>query len=186
MSISPKGMSILELYELFRTGNIIVDRKYQRKLVWDREEKEKLIDSIMLDYPLPLFLFAKKDSQNESIEILDGMQRLSAIFDFIENRISYNGSFFDITSFPSAQHRNKEGAFTVEEDSNKLAHEECINFLGYQLACTTFLTIEESKMIDVFGRINSQGRQLSLQEKRQAGIINNFSELVREVSATIR
>ncbi len=186
MSISPKGMSILELYELYRTGNIIVDRKYQRKLVWDRSEKEKLIDSIMLDYPLPLFLFAKKESQTESIEILDGMQRLTAIFDFIENRISYNDSFFDITSFPSAQLRNKEGAFTIEETSSKLSQEECINFLGYQLACTTFLTIEEDKMIDVFGRINSQGRQLSLQEKRQAGIINDFSELVREVSATIR
>ncbi|RIJ62820.1 hypothetical protein CW357_07055 [Rummeliibacillus sp. TYF005] len=41
-------------------------------------------------------------------------------------------------------------------------------------------------MIDVFGRINSQGRQLSLQEKRQAGVINEFSEIVRETAEMIR
>lgn len=46
MSIAPRGMSVTEAYRLFRSGNLLVNRKYQRKLVWTEVEKEKLIGSI--------------------------------------------------------------------------------------------------------------------------------------------
>lgn len=188
MNISPKGMSILEAYNLFRKGELIVNRKYQRKLVWTVEEKQMLIDSILRDYPLPLFLFAKNVSSDShrGMEILDGVQRLTSIFDFIENRISINGEYFDLEVFPAANEYQKKGIFKVDSKSKKLSTEICSEFLNYQLAVTTFESISEERMIDVFGRINSQGRQLSSQEKRQAGVINDFSEMVREISQYIR
>lgn len=58
--------------------------------------------------------------------------------------------------------------------------------LDYQLAVTIYPAMEENQMIDVFGRINSQGRQLSNQERRQAGVVNDFSNLVRKISVEIR
>lgn len=60
MSITPRGMSIQEAYRLYRDEKLIVNRKYQRKLVWTQEEKASLIDSILCDYPIPLILFAEK------------------------------------------------------------------------------------------------------------------------------
>ena len=58
--------------------------------------------------------------------------------------------------------------------------------LDYHLAVTIYPAMEENQMIDVFGRINSQGRQLSNQERRQAGVVNDFSNLVRKISVEIR
>ncbi|WP_409294042.1 DUF262 domain-containing protein [Peribacillus sp. SCS-26] len=191
MNISPKGMSILEAYNLYRKGELIVNRKYQRKLVWAPYEKTMLIDSIMRGYPLPLFLFAKNISTNEykGLEILDGVQRLTAIFDFIENRIAWEEKRFDLNVFPSANENRKNGIFKVNPNIESLEVQDpkvSSEFLNYQLAVTTFESISEESMIDVFGRINSQGRQLSLQEKRQAGVINEFSEMVREIAEMLR
>ena len=47
------------IYNWYRNGQIIVNRRYQRKLVWTLLEKQKLIDSILQEYPIPLVLFAK-------------------------------------------------------------------------------------------------------------------------------
>lgn len=98
MSLTPKGMSVQEAYRLFREGKLIVNRKYQRKLVWTMEEKVKLIESIIYEYPIPLFLFAERASEYGYgvYEIMDGVQRLTSIFDFIENRISAQGKYFDV------------------------------------------------------------------------------------------
>ncbi len=53
MSITPRGSSIQEAYTWYRDGKLLVNRRYQRKLVWTVDEKQKLIDSILLGYPLP-------------------------------------------------------------------------------------------------------------------------------------
>lgn len=184
-------MSVLEAYNLYRKGELIVNRKYQRKLVWTPNEKTMLIDSIMKSYPLPLFLFAKNVATNKykGLEILDGVQRLTAIFDFIENRILWNKKRFDLSVFPAANENLKNKVFEIDpqiELHKNLDAKTSSEFLNYQLAITTFESLDEEEMIDVFGRINSQGRQLSLQEKRQAGVINEFSEMVRETAEMIR
>lgn len=190
MSITPKGMSIQEAYRLFREGKLIVNRKYQRKLVWSQDEKEKLIDSIMSSYPIPLILLAARPEVHgyDHYEILDGVQRLTALFDFVENRISFNNRFFDTEEFTRAKSLAQSKLFepVSREDTEFLSSDECAKFLDYQLAVTIYPAMAESEMIEVFGRINSQGRQLSNQERRQAGVINVFSELVRKISFEIR
>ncbi|MFE4494676.1 DUF262 domain-containing protein [Streptomyces niveus] len=84
MSITPRGMSIQEAYSLYRSEKMIVNRNYQRKLVWGVDEKVHLIDSILKGFPIPLFLLAETVDGN--FEIIDGMQRLDAIFGFIEHK----------------------------------------------------------------------------------------------------
>jgi uncharacterized protein with ParB-like and HNH nuclease domain len=81
MSITPRGMSVQEAYRLFRDDRLIVNRKYQRKLVWTLAEKQHLIDSLIKDYPIPLILLADaSDGGSTYYEIMDGMQRLNAIY----------------------------------------------------------------------------------------------------------
>ena len=190
MSITPKGMSIQEAYRLYREGKLIVNRKYQRKLVWTNEEKELLIDSILRGYPIPLILLAQRPTLHGygTYEILDGVQRLTSIFDFIENRVTYKEEYFDVQEFTTAKYLADAGAFEVKSkaENNFINIELCAKFLDYQLAITVYPAMAENEIIDVFGRINSQGRQLSNQERRQAGVINEFSSLVRKISIEIR
>lgn len=190
MSITPKGMSIQEAYRLYREGKLIVNRKYQRKLVWTNEEKQMLVDSILKGYPIPLILLAERPAIHGYgiYEILDGVQRLTSIFDFIENRFSYENKYFDVEEFTRAKNLSNDGIFSVKdrEENNFIDNDLCAKLLDYQLAITIYPAMKEQQMIDVFGRINSQGRQLSNQERRQAGIMNEFSNLVRKISVEIR
>lgn len=144
----------------------------------------------MCGYPIPLILFASRPELHgfDSYEILDGVQRLTALFDFIENRVQLDGKYFDVEEFTRAKAAASSNLFdSVSREENEfLTPDQCAKFLDYQLAITIYPAMKEEEMIDVFGRINSQGRQLSNQEKRQAGIINNFSELVRKIVFEIR
>lgn len=186
MSVTPRGMSIQEAYRLYRDDKLEVNRKYQRKLVWTLEEKKSLIDSVIKDYPIPLILLAESKN-HQKYEILDGMQRLNAIFSFIENAYEINGAYFDTKQFTRAQLALDAGLFRSADTPSKLLSPDiCANFLDYQLAVTIFPTDNETQVTDVFGRINSGGRQLSAQEKRQAGMIDPFSTLVRVISSEIR
>lgn len=186
MSITPRGMSIQEAYRLYRDDKFEVNRKYQRKLVWTAREKQSLIDSILKNFPIPLILLAEEKGSNK-YEIIDGMQRLNAIFTFIENAFEYNNKFFDIKEFSRANQARDAGLFLfIPEDSELLEPKKCADFLDYQLAVTIYPAEADEQVTEVFGRINSGGRQLSWQEKRQAGMIDSFSNLVRVLSSEIR
>jgi hypothetical protein len=198
MSVTPKPTSILELYRQYRTEKLIVNRRYQRKLVWTKQEKAALIDSVLLEYPIPLILLAEVESQNESetaYEIIDGMQRLNALFSFIENEFSIDGLYFDISKHPFAQELKQKGIFGSVESSKEgeesiekklLEPDKCSKFLEYQLAVTIHRPTVPQEIEDIFNRINSNGKHLSPQEVRQAGVTSKFSELVRILGSEIR
>src|ERR1700733_3844845 len=106
MTVSPQGISRQSLYRSYRDGSLIVNRQYQRKLVWTIAEKQRLIDSILKDYPLPLFLLAEKGShagQPALLEVIDGMQRLNAIFSFIEHGFLLDEKCFSINEFARSE-----------------------------------------------------------------------------------
>lgn len=188
MSVIPSGVSVQEIYRRYRENQIIINRKYQRKLVWTEIEKACLIDSILKGYPIPLILFAEFIGEDGKIyyEVLDGMQRLNAIISFIENEYPVDGKYFDVKQLARAQQAEKEGLFKAY--SGELLHSPsiCANLLDYQLAVTSYKVETESNVFEIFRRINSGGRQLSSQEQRQAGVICPFSDLVRKISADIR
>jgi uncharacterized protein with ParB-like and HNH nuclease domain len=185
MSITPRGMSLQEAYRNYSEGKFLVNRKYQRKLVWTVDEKEYLIDSIVNDLPIPLILLAQ--TEDGKLEIIDGLQRLNAIISFIENRFSIDGKYFDTKQSSRAKQSSEEGLFIAISNEDKLLDPKtCANFLDYQLAITIYPTDNEGEITDIFGRINSGGKQLSPQEKRQAGMLDVLSDTVRKVASEIR
>ncbi len=188
MSITPRGMSIQEAYRLFRDEALVVNRRYQRKLVWMVEEKQLLVDSILENFPIPLILLATRaeSSGRTRLEILDGMQRLDAIFSFIEQKFTFGDRHFDLGEFARARQAAEEGHFTPVTGVPFINPKACADFLDYQLAVTIFPPQSEKQVTAVFSRVNASGRQLSTQEKRQAGVINPFADLVRRIGSEIR
>ncbi len=126
MSIVPRGITVTQAYRLYRSGNLLVNRKYQRKLIWSVDEKEKLIGSILNGYPIPLILLAERPQVHGSgkYEIVDGMQRLNAICGFIENLFAFNGRYFDLNEFSHAKRLADDKVFEFEANFDKLDTKE--------------------------------------------------------------
>lgn len=185
MATTPRGMTVTEAYRSYRECQFIVNRTYQRKLVWTQEEKVSLLDSMLRGYPIPLILLLQ--TADNHYEIIDGMQRLNAIFAFIENSYPLSdGRFFDVNEFTTAKEIASQGTFEIVNTDQKLSRAECATMLDYQLAVTIFSVEDESDVTDVFGRINSGGKQLSAQEQRQAGVVTPFAAFVRRLSSELR
>ena len=179
--------TIQTLYNWFRTGRLIINRRYQRKLVWTLEEKQKLINSIFRGYPVPAVLLAETAEKPDNYEVIDGMQRLHAIMSFIETAFpTEDGDFFDLTHFPTAKGFCDSGEFEDQASEQKLSQADVSSILDYTLAASIMRQASEGDINEVFDRINSFGHRLSDQERRQSGVQNEFSELVRTIACGIR
>lgn len=184
-NLQVQNLTIEQLYKLYKSEKLLVNRRYQRKLVWTVEEKEAFIDSISIDYPVPLLLVAEVLYKGSQVyEIIDGMQRLNAVMDFLENEFPLHGKYFDMdsVSFVKLQKDKKE----LVQKTPKLSSELSSKIAGYSLPFSVTTNTDAKVIDDIFKRINSSGKHLSPHEIRQAGATNHFGHIVRVLSESIR
>lgn len=188
-TIFSNTISVEFLYNNYLKDYYIVNRKYQRKLVWTLQEKQAFIDSLYRNYAVPLLLFANgQDDSTGKVEILDGLQRMNAMCSFIEDEfpISIDGAspaFFDLQTLSSVKQLADQGK--IKQKQPILSRDICSKIVQYPLSVST-INADEKSVETVFRRINSFGRQLSKQEIRQAGAIGMFPDIVRQIASNIR
>ncbi len=183
--LSIKGESIQSLYGSFLSKQFLVNRRYQRKLVWSIEEKRAFIDSIIKGYPVPLVLLAEVSTEKgKQLEIIDGMQRMNAIMSFIEQEFDIDGKYFDLDTMADTK---------LLKDEEKLLQKNplinrtiCADIVRYQIPLSVFQESGTSHIDEVFRRLNSGGRHLSKQELRQAGVLSKFATIVRKLASNMR
>ena len=108
--LSVQGESIQQLSSQYTAKQFLVNRRYQRKLVWAVEEKSKLVDSVLKRLPIPLILLAEAAYKGVSrLEVIDGLQRLNALFSFIENEFPVDGKYFDLQTLADTKFLMDEG-----------------------------------------------------------------------------
>jgi len=180
-----RGEAVQALYSQFRAGNLVVNRRYQRKLVWSVEEKQSFIDSLMQQLPVPLILVAERQSEaGPRLEIIDGLQRLDAVFSFVNNGFPAADGYFDLETL--AETKEELDTRQLKQQKKKLPREVCTRFAGYNLPLSVYRASNDDEVDEIFRRINSGGRHLSRQDLRQAGSTSNFADLVRSVAASVR
>lgn len=185
-NLNIRGEPVQTMYSSFRQGKFIVNRRYQRKLVWTLLEKQRFIDSLMNQFPVPLFLGVEftHSSRGQCFEILDGMQRLEAITSFIECAFPVNGQYFDLSTIAETNKLLQLGKLTQKQPI--LSFEDCNKILNYPLPISTSAYTSSSNVDETFRRINTGGVRLSRHEVRQAGSISEFPQLVRRCAIYIR
>jgi hypothetical protein len=183
--LTVKGESIERIYGSFQGKRYLVNRRYQRKLVWTLDEKKSFIDSVTKGYPVPIVLLAEIRADERSVfEIIDGMQRLNAIMGFIENEYPVNGAYFDLNTMAATKVLLDAGSLKQKEPV--LARETCVGIASYTVPFSIYESSKEDEVDEVFRRINSGGRKLSRQELRIAGSTGHFSQVVRKIASTVR
>jgi uncharacterized protein with ParB-like and HNH nuclease domain len=89
------------LYGKYKRGKLILQPEFQRHFVWDPVKSSRLIESVLLDIPLPvIYLSQEKDGREY---IIDGQQRLTTFFSFIDGKFP-NGK--DFLVYNSSIHLN--------------------------------------------------------------------------------
>src|ERR1017187_9529736 len=74
-------MSIGAIINLYRAGELTINPQFQRLFRWEPEQKTRFIESILLGIPVPpIFVYT---DQRGTWELIDGLQRLSTIFQFV-------------------------------------------------------------------------------------------------------
>ena len=149
---------------------------FQRDLVWNSKQKSELIESILMGIPLPL-IYVKEDEIGVYI-IVDGKQRLSTLFEFINNE-------FALTNLSILKDKNGcrfEDLTPMEQ--NKI--EDCSLTLHVIKAPTS-----DRVTFDLFDRVNRGGTRLNNQEMRNAlyqghatQLINRLAEMQVFIDAT--
>lgn len=184
--VASQPTPIQTIYEKYRSNKLFVNRRYQRKLVWTLEEKQKFIDSILKRYPTPIILVAEREVSGE-FEIIDGLQRLHAIVSFIENYFTdIDGNYFNVDDFRTAKLMAEKKHFTPQKNGPFLDPSQASALQNYSLTLSVMRGATQDQIDDVFSRINTYGHRLSDQERRQAGVQSEFANLVRDIACTIR
>ncbi|EIV5840918.1 DUF262 domain-containing protein [Klebsiella variicola] len=155
------SINIASFWEGFSLGKFNFDPPYQRDSVWDEEKQSFFIDSILRNYPIPpIFLHQKIDDDTGKItfEVVDGKQRLTAIVNFINGRI---------TSASEEEDDELTGVFFSDLSTSKYAEVKKL-FWRYQMPIE-YIDTEDERIIDsIFDRLNRNGERLNGQELRNA------------------
>lgn len=183
--LTVRGESIERSYGTFVDGRYVVNRRYQRKLIWTLEEKQAFIDSVIHGYPVPLILLAESAIREANdLEIIDGMQRLDAIVSFIQNKYAVDGKYFDLETMATAKAQMDSG--DLVQRAPKWDRATCVTIASYLLPLSIYEFADDDSVDTIFRRINSGGRQLSRQELRSAGATGHLANVVRKLAAKVR
>jgi uncharacterized protein with ParB-like and HNH nuclease domain len=71
-----------EIVNLHRDKEIIIQPDYQRLFRWSSEQRSRLIESILLELPVPQIFFI--ENNDGVLELIDGLQRISSVIQFLD------------------------------------------------------------------------------------------------------
>ena len=172
MKSTPSIMTVSQLLDLQKANMLYANPEYQRGVVWSEAQKKRLIDSVLRGYPIPLIYLhhIKREVAgitNENFEIIDGQQRINALFDYHEGAFRLFDPKQDEKEarFPSfvSEQNCAWGRKRFEELTENLRNQ----YLNTPMSVVNVETAHKDEARDLFIRLQA-GLPLNSQEKRDA------------------
>lgn len=161
------------LYNKYKKGKLDVQPGFQRHFVWDATKSSRLIESALLDIPLPVVYLSEENDGKESV--IDGQQRLTAFFSFIDGRFP-SGSDFKLTGLKVFRELNKKTFKELDETKQDKIRHCPIRTIRFRRESQSDLKFE------VFERLNSGSVSLNDQELRNCMYRGPYIELLKDLS----
>lgn len=169
---TPTTKDIALLKQLHDQGQLVLAPEFQRNSIWPRAAKAYLIDTILNDRPIPLVFLQRVSSAQTGrpgYAVIDGQQRLRAIFEFIDDR------------FRLSESDERAPYFSKKYSELKQKYRDAID--TYDLPVQELTGYTEDNIKDIFIRMNKYVVKLSPQELRHAKGKGKFSDFVEKVGA---
>jgi len=164
--------TVLPIYSINnRKDKIDPKPQYQRGSVWSEEKKQLLIDTILRNYDIPKFYLRVVDGGDYEHEVVDGQQRLRALWSFLNNEFPLGEESKDFEDLPDLSGKYYKDLNGDEQD----------RICGFSLAITEIRDASEVEVRDLFLRLQ-EGTTLTPPEKRNA-MVGNMRDFVHELSS---
>lgn len=165
---TPTVFALFKQYHDRKTINLAP--KFQREKVWDNKQKSELIESILMGIPLPLMYFFQDEAGN--IQVVDGKQRLSTLFEYMAN----DGNGFILKDLKILKDLNGKKFKNLE------AYQKA-NIEDYELVVNIIKPPTPDRIkFDIFDRVNRGGTRLNNQQMRNAIYQGKSTELLSKLS----
>lgn len=144
--------------------------EYQRNSVWDDKDRSLFIESILLGLPIPFLFFCERE--DGTIEIVDGVQRITTLYSFMHNRFkllylqklnSLKGfRYSDLSDAIQKKFKNRSLRIIVLDGDTSLAFRQ-----------------------DLFSRVNRSGKKISDAEFRRGTFPGEFTTFIEKCSKEV-
>ncbi|MFF1963365.1 DUF262 domain-containing protein [Streptomyces sp. NPDC058232] len=164
----PYDLSLATLVDDIQRERLLLSIEYQRKYVWDRSKGSRLIESFLLNIPVPVCYFA--ENEDGSYEVIDGLQRIQTIKDFLDDEFALRGVSV-VSEFEGLRY-------------SELPLREQRRLSSRTIRCIVITDDSHPDIkFDVFERLNTGSAMLAAQELRNCiyrGSLNSFLKELAE------
>ncbi len=163
----PVDLAVSDLVAQISSDDLHLNPVYQRRYVWDDRKASKLIESLLINVPIPVCYLAEESDGTRST--IDGQQRLRSLHRYISNEFSLRG--LDVLS-----ELNGSRFHQLSDRQQRLIRTRTIRCI--------VITAESHPDIrfDVFERLNTGSVALKAQELRNSMYRGSFNDLLHELA----
>lgn len=172
-------ITLKQLYDMVLEGMVDIAPEYQRHFVWDSNRQSALIESLFLGIPIPsLFMASNRDA---SWEVIDGLQRLTTILNFI-------GNDNELEKISIKHEKLKLSGLEKLDSMNGLNYDDLPKSMQFMLQTRPLrITVLNDRSdfnvrYDLFERLNTGGVTLHEQEIRNCVYIGPFNDFIKDLS----
>lgn len=166
LSTETYDFNVSTINDYIKEKHIIIP-KFQRGYVWNRSQASRLIESLIIQCPIPVIFLSQ--NSDETLSVIDGNQRLNSIKLFLEDDFQLKG----LTAYPEI-----EGFYFSELDPRFQRH-----ILNRTIRCIVILKDTHPQIkFDVFERLNTGSVKLNPQELRHGIYNGSLMDLIEKLT----
>ena len=159
-------------------GTLVLQPDFQRHFIWSAAKSSQLIESALMDVPLPaIYLFEESDGK---ISVIDGQQRLTAFISFVRGHFPPDGKgnskSFALSGLKAMKDLNRKKFSDLSREHQKKVR-------GTSIRAITFKKESDPDLkFDVFERLNAESTSLNAQELRNCVYRGDYNTLLKKLS----
>jgi len=164
---------IKSLYDKWKRGKLILQPDFQRKYVWDNKKASKLIESALMSIPLPIFYFAEEYNGQQSV--IDGQQRLTAFFSYLDG-VFPDAKTFKLTGLTVFPELNRKKFSDLDEDIQDKIQDFTVRTI------TILKGSDPDLKFEIFERLNTGSVPLNDMEIRNCVYRGSYLAVLKELA----
>lgn len=176
IDFTTSSSTVGNMWVQYTDGNLNLKPDYQREYVWSDEFKFKLVYSLVRNYPIGNITVRKLSADEKgqvNSEVVDGQQRLTTIFDFLEGRLLIKGEdafniFDEVHNLYTEKERgSKDVSNLIKKFKSKkkmifgyslLPNRSQIQINNYNLSISTINQANNTEVAEYFRFVQNQER----------------------------